>query len=112
MKRLTISVLASVLLVAAFAVPGPALAGHVNDALQRKVIGELQGFIAWLAEHNAPGYVGETGWPDNIHGDADKWNALAQDWYEVADAAGLGAVVWATGEWWPTSYPLAVYENR
>ena len=111
-KRLVASFLASALAVAAFAVPSPATASHVNDALQRKVIGELNGFIAWLNEHGAPGFVGETGWPDNAFGDADQWNALAEDWYQVADAANLGAVVWATGEWWPTSYKLAVYENR
>ena len=111
MKRFTISVLASALLAAAFVPSSPAVASHVNDALRNKTVGELQGFITWLNDHEVSGYVGETGWPDDIHGDSAKWNDLAQDWFEVADAANLGAVVWATGEWWPASYPLAVYEN-
>jgi hypothetical protein len=92
------------------AVPA-AEANHVDNALHRKVIGELEGFRDWLNQHDAPGFVGETGWPDNYDGDADKWNDLAEDWFDVADAAGLGAVVWATGEWWG-DYKLAVYENR
>ena len=92
------------------AVP-PATANHVNNALHRKVQGELRGFISWLDEHDAPGFVGETGWPDDFKGDATEWNNLAEDWYRIADGANLGAVVWATGEWWG-DYPLAVYENR
>ena len=89
----------------------PATASHVNDALSDKVIGELNGFIQWLNDHDAPGYIGETGWPDDKYGDSDQWNALAEDYFEVADAAGLGAVVWATGEWWPEAYILDVYQN-
>ena len=109
MKRPFISALATILVAV---LPGvPATASHVDDALRRKVISELEGFIGWLDRHQVPGFVGETGWPDDHFGDADRWNALAQDWFEVADAASLGAVVWATGEWWPRSYKLAVYEN-
>lgn len=86
-------------------------ASHVDNALHRKIASELNGFIDWLNQYNVPGFVGETGWPDDHHGDAARWNDLAQDWFQIADQARLGAVVWATGEWWPTDYPLAVYEN-
>jgi aryl-phospho-beta-D-glucosidase BglC (GH1 family) len=98
------------LLAASLLVVGPAQASHVQDALHIKVEGELQGFVDWLDLYDAPGYVGETGWPDDYAGDAAAWNDLAQDWFEIADAAGLGAIVWATGEWWG-DYKLAVYEN-
>lgn len=91
---------------------GPAGASHTDDALHRKVTGELQAFIDWLNTHNAPGFVGETGWPDDFRGEAAEWNDLAESWYELADSAELPAVVWATGEWWPVEYPLAVYEDR
>lgn len=109
--RIWVCVVLTTLLGMSFLVPGPAAADHVNDALRTKVVSELEGFIAWLDEHRVPGYVGETGWPDDHFGDADRWNDLAEDWFQVADAARLGAVVWATGEWWPASYRLAVYQN-
>lgn len=108
MRKLFVSMIA--LTLAAMTLPSSA--SHVDNALHRKVTSELNGFISWLEEHNAPGYVGETGWPDDAYGDSEKWNDLAEDWYEIADAAKLGAVVWATGEWWPQNYKLAVYENR
>ncbi|HYI44079.1 MAG TPA: cellulase family glycosylhydrolase [Actinomycetota bacterium] len=100
----------AVLLCIALAVPA-AEANHVDNALHRKVISEIEGFRDWLNRHDAPGFVGETGWPDDYNGEADQWNDLAEDWFDVADAAGLGAVVWATGDWWG-DYKLAVYENR
>lgn len=112
MRKLAISILAPGALVAALLTPGPVSANHVDNALHRKVISELNGFIQWLNDHGAPGFVGETGWPDDHYGDSAQWNDLAQDWFEIADSANLGAVVWATGEWWPSSYRLAVYENR
>jgi aryl-phospho-beta-D-glucosidase BglC (GH1 family) len=111
MRKLMISVVGLAALVAALLGPGPAAANHVDNALHRKIAAELNGFISWLDDHNAPGFVGETGWPDDHFGDSAQWNDLAQDWYELADAANLGAVVWATGEWWPADYRLGVYLN-
>jgi hypothetical protein len=81
-------------------------------ALQRRVLAELRGFTDWLDEHGEPGYVGETGWPDDHRGDAAEWNALADRWYEHADTTDLWVTYWATGEWWGTTYPLAAYEDR
>ena len=111
MKKIVTSILAVGVLATGLVIPSPVSASHVDNALHRKVTSELDGFITWLTDHNAPGFVGETGWPDDHYGDADRWNDLAQDWFEIADAAHLGAVVWATGEWWPAEYKLAVYEN-
>lgn len=98
------------LLVALVAPSTSVSASHTDDALHRKVTGELQAFVEWLQTNDVAGFVGETGWPDDFRGEAAEWNDLAQSWYEVADAANLPAVVWATGEWWG-DYRLAVYED-
>jgi hypothetical protein len=110
MKRLVLSILIPGALLSTLVVPTPVQANHVDDALHRKIEAELNGFISWLNQNDAPGFVGETGWPDDVHGDYEGWNDLAEDWFRIADAANLGAVVWATGEWWG-DYRLAVYEN-
>jgi endoglucanase len=84
-----------------------------DDALHRKVLSELDGFIRWLDANNARGFVGEIGWPDEDHGgESQQWNDLAEAWYQRADQAGLWAGVWATGEWWHDTYKLAAYEDR
>lgn len=83
-----------------------------DDALQQRVLGELAVFTNWLNQHGVKGYVGEFGWPDNVRGDAESWNALATRWLEAADAANLWGTYWATGEWWGRSYILAAYEDR
>ncbi|MGH2754857.1 MAG: glycoside hydrolase family 5 protein [Actinomycetota bacterium] len=108
--------LISLLLLLAVPGSGPVVnAAEVRpaDALQRRVVGELEEFSRWLAANGVEGYVGEVGWPDNsTHGDADKWNALAEKWFRRADDDGLWVTAWATGEWWGRSYKLAVYEKR
>jgi hypothetical protein len=100
-----------ILLVALTAATHPTPA-HADDALQRRVLSELRSYTDWLSRNNAKGYVGEVGWPDDARGEAARWNALAERWYQAADAAGLWATAWASGEWWGTSYPLAAYEDR
>jgi Cellulase (glycosyl hydrolase family 5) len=110
MIRRVALVAATALVVASLA---GAPAGAAEDALHRKVVAELQGFVSWLDANDARGFVGEIGWPDEAHGgESAKWNDLAEAWYQAADAAGLWAGVWATGEWWGTSYKLAAYEDR
>jgi hypothetical protein len=104
-----LAVLAGAVTLALAAQPAPAKA---DDALQRRVIGELDGWTSWLQRNGVKGYVGEVGWPDDGRGDAAAWNALAERWYRAADAAGLWATAWATGEWWGTGYPLAIFEDR
>ncbi len=88
----------------------PAPAPH--DALQRRALAELRVFTRWLHRYGVQGYVGEVGWPDGYRGDASKWNDLAEQWFRSADRNGLWVMVWATGEWWQTSYRLAAYEDR
>ena len=95
-------------LAVAMAVPSAARAE--TDALHVRVLGELDQFTAWLDQYNVKGYVGEVGWPDDYNGDATKWNALAEEWFQRADAAGLWVTVWATGEWWG-DYKLGIYES-
>jgi hypothetical protein len=81
------------------------------DALHQRVLSELGVFTEWLARYDVEGYVGEVGWPDDQRGDAERWNALAEAWFDEADAAGLWVTYWATGEWWGDDYLLAAYED-
>jgi Cellulase (glycosyl hydrolase family 5) len=81
-----------------------------EDALVRRASGGLAHFTRWLEANNAKGYVGEVGWPEGT--ESPRWNALADRWYRDADSAGLWVTAWATGEWWGTTYPLAVYQDR
>ena len=81
------------------------------DPLQKRAIGELREFSDWLEDNDARGYVGEVGWPDRAHGDAQAWNDLAETWFRQADNDRLWVSTWATGEWWGTTYKLAMYEN-
>jgi hypothetical protein len=105
--------------IAALSVPG-VLAGSgatpaqtaESDALHRRIRAELGRFTDWLSRNGVDGYVGEVGWPDDYLGDASNWNALADAWYDDADAAGLWVTQWSTGEWWGRNYKLAVYEDR
>jgi hypothetical protein len=84
-----------------------------EDALHRRVRAELKVFTDWLQANGVRGYVGEVGWPDDAGGEAERWNALAEAWFQDADAANLWVTAWATGEWWiDPYYRLAVYENR
>jgi aryl-phospho-beta-D-glucosidase BglC (GH1 family) len=92
--------------------PAPAASGTKPDALVRRVTHELDRFTTWLDVNDARGYVGEIGWPDAASGDASKWNALADAWYDRADAERLWVASWATGEWWGRDYDLSLYENR
>lgn len=108
----------AVLGAAALSVPGSLLvrggdaSSQTTDALQRLIRTELSTFTDWLGRNGVKGYIGEVGWPDNYRGDASKWNALAEVWYDAADAAKLWITQWSTGEWWGTTYKLALYEDR
>jgi hypothetical protein len=74
------------------------------DPTCERIRGELRSFTNWLAKHDAQGYIGEVGWPDT-----QRWNAIADHWYDDADAAGLPVTAWAVGDRWPASYPLTIY---
>lgn len=90
------------------AVPSPTW----RDALHQRVLSELAVFTDWLARHGVRGYIGEVGWPDDTGDEADRWNALAEEWFRQADAHGFWVTTWATGEWWHNDYKLAAYEDR
>ena len=83
-----------------------------GDVVAARALHELSSFTGWLHRYGVQGYIGEVGWPDDSSGDGAEWNRLADRWFRAADAAGLWVTVWATGEWWGTGYPLAVYEDR
>lgn len=76
------------------------------DALARKQVESLHGFVAWLEENDADGFVGEVGWPS---GADPEWTALGERWYAVAEDAGLWTTAWAAGTAWPDDYVLATY---
>ncbi|MDP9069606.1 MAG: glycoside hydrolase family 5 protein [Actinomycetota bacterium] len=76
--------------------------------VEDRALDELQDFTSWLSENRADGFIGEVGWPRDT-GDADQWNHLAERWMQHADASGLWVTAWATGEWWPQDYRLAIY---
>lgn len=83
------------------------------DSLHRRVRAELKVFTDWIEANGVKGYIGEIGWPDDVQGDHARWNALAEAWFQDADAAELWVTMWATGEWWiKPFYKLAAYENR
>lgn len=108
----TAAALAGALLLAI--TPDPAAAAqqvtpvNENNALARRIRGELASFTDWLATNDANGYIGEVGWPRN----GERWNALAEMWFRDAQRAGLGVTVWATGEWWGKDYRLGIYRDR
>ena len=72
---------------------------------------ELASFTGWLHRFNQKGYVGEVGWPAENPRRAREWNEIGEAWYRDADAAELWVSYWSAGEWWPSTYPLAVYTS-
>ncbi|MDX6299911.1 MAG: endoglucanase, partial [Nocardioidaceae bacterium] len=72
-----------------------------------RALSDLRGYVQWLRDNHARGYVGEVGWPSGA--DAAQWRSVAQQWYDEADRAGLWVTAWAAGRWWPRSYRMAVY---
>lgn len=89
----------------------PASAEHaVSTPVEDRALGELDDFTRWLAENEAKGFIGEVGWPGGeTSPDSEQWDHLAERWLDHADSAGLWVNAWATGEWWPADYRLAIY---
>jgi Cellulase (glycosyl hydrolase family 5) len=102
--------LLAVTMMIALSAPAPAVEAG-EDRLTRHARTELAKFTTWLRDNDAKGYIGEVGWPGGSGGDAERWNALAERWYQDADAAELWVTAWATGEWWG-AYPLAAYRDQ
>lgn len=80
-----------------------------GDALERRVLRELDAFVAWLDRHGVEGYVGEVGWPAGPGHDTRRWNALGDRWLSRARDAGLWVTVWGAGSWWGQDYPLSPF---
>jgi hypothetical protein len=80
-----------------------------SDPYVRRVRAEFKVFADWLDANGAKGYMGEIGWPNNRPGDQSRYNALAETYILDMKAAGVKGAVWATGEWWGTSYALSAY---
>lgn len=89
----------------------PARAAHAAPtAVEERALAQLDDFTTWLAENGAYGFIGEVGWPGGAAApDASQWNHLAERWFDDADASHLWVTAWATGEWWPADYRLAIY---
>lgn len=89
----------------------PARADHsASTSVEDRALSELADFTMWLDENDAEGFIGEVGWPGGEQApDAGQWNHLAERWLDEADAAQLWVTAWATGEWWPADYRLAIY---
>ncbi len=81
-----------------------------EDALQRRVVSDLDVFTDWLARNGVEGYVGEVGIPND--GDVDRWTLLAERWFKEADEAGLWVDVWSSGEWWDVDYVYSAFTPR
>ncbi|MHB8671423.1 MAG: glycoside hydrolase family 5 protein [Acidimicrobiales bacterium] len=88
--------------------PPPPTVG--DDALIRKTVADLGDFTGWLRANHVAGFVGEVGWPDDANGDGSRYNALANAWFDAADAADLWVTTWMVSEAWGQSHPLAPYE--
>ena len=84
--------------------PGPCAAGPIAA----RAIAKLDDFTGWLEREHVAGVIGEVGWPGSGP-DLSAWNAVGSRWFQAADAANVGALVWATGEWWQTGYRLSPY---
>jgi hypothetical protein len=79
-----------------------------DDALQATALAGMANFADWLERNQVSGYVGEVGWPSDP--DGDRWAALADTWYDAADAIGLPVTAWAAARW-PANYPMAIYKH-
>jgi hypothetical protein len=68
------------------------------DALDARILGEVDGFLAWLEQHDAEGMIGEVSWPAE---DPDgRWADLARRWLDRVEATGTPVAYRAAGEVW------------
>lgn len=85
------------------------------DTVLKNNLGVLHRWVNWLRINNVLGFVGEFGWP-RVYGvtnasDSAKWNNVADQYLDVADACGslLWTSLWATGSQWSAGYNLNFY---
>ncbi len=87
----------------------PTEVSAAEDALQRRVLAQLDVYTQWLARNRVEGYIGEVGIPND--GDP-RWLRLAERWLQKADEAGLWVDVWSAGEWWGGDYVYSPFIPR
>jgi endoglucanase len=63
----------------------------------------LRPFAEWLKEHDARGFIGEFGVPD----DDARWLVVLDGFIAAMKENGIGRTYWAAGPWWG-KYPLSV----
>src|SRR6266498_370982 len=66
------------------------------DPLNRRILSELNVFLAWCQNHNVRGYIGEIGWPNDSN-DIERWNTLATRYFVRLAAADVTGSTWASG---------------
>ncbi len=70
-----------------------AYAAETSTALSR-----LKTFTDWCQTHQVRCSIGEVGWPSSRRSSSwQQWNALAEQWYQAADAANLWVTYWTAG---------------
>lgn len=74
-----------------------------SDAHPLTGVERLRPFTEWLREHQAQGFIGEFGVPD----DDPRWLEVLDRFLAAMKAARIGGTYWAAGGWWG-SYPLSV----
>jgi hypothetical protein len=92
----------------------PTVAPSGVDALQRRTIGELDTWRAWLTTNAARGWVGEFNGVTVFgqYGDTTQqalWDALLEAYLTDADVQNLSATAWASGREWGQGYPLGIH---
>ena len=67
----------------------------------------LQPFLRWLKEHDAQGFIGEFGVPNND----PRWLVVLDNTLAEMKRQGLGGTYWAAGPWW-NNYPLSLEPTK
>ena len=78
----------------------------MEDAYHRRILsgvtdGGIRVFTNWLDQEGVGGYIGEVGWPNDLQrgfGDSPLYNALAEQWWQVADRANLYVTAFSADE--------------
>ena len=78
-----------------------------SGATPKLGVERLGPFVEWLKEHNARGFIGEFGVPDND----PRWLVVLDNFLAAMKQNGIGGTYWAAGPWWG-DYPLSVEPRK
>ena len=67
-------------------------------------VNHIRGFVEWLKQNDAKGFVGEWGVPTNN----TAWAPAVRNFIEYLEDNGMGNMVWAGGRAWQDGYKLSV----